>query len=584
MGCLPEPELNVRLDGVWLFRHDPAREGVAQRWYAPGADRSQWTTVRLPSTWESLPGLHDADGWGWYARLIVMPDSIPPTSLHFAGVDDDAEVWINGTKVASHTGHSEPFSVDASAALHPGENLLVVLVNDHGGPGGIPKPVTLVETAHLDEVLRGPYADRQARESAPWVRDAVIYCVYLRSFSPEGTFEGLRRRLPELKRMGVTVLWLLPIHPIGELKRKGTLGSPYSVRDFYGINPELGTMDEFRSLVAAVHAEGMHLILDLVANHTSWDNPLLAQHPDWYTRDAAGEVVSPSPKWYDVADLDYSNPALRRYMMEMMSWWVEEVGVDGFRCDVAELVPLDFWEAARRRLDAIRPVMMLAEGTLPEHHLEAFDLSYAWNIYDILPSLLRGERPASSVHEALRWEERTFPHGSLRLRFATNHDKNYWDAPAVERYGRDGLRLASVLVFTLPGVPLIFTGEEVANDRRLDHHDKVDVDWTRPRWMGELITALAGLRRRHEALRSGDYRSVPADNDEVLAFSREANDDRVLVVLNFSREPCTVTLRAPHLAGVLLEEEGGRSLRVGEDGGLSLSLGGRSHAILAARP
>jgi glycosidase len=183
----------------------------------------------------------------------------------------------------------------------------------------------------------------------------------------------------------------------------------------------------------------------------------------------------------------------------------------------------------------------------------------------------------------VRWEERTYPRGSLRLRFTTNHDKNYWDVPAVERYGSDGLKLATVLVFTLPGVPLIFTGEEVANDRRLDHHDKVDVDWTRPRWMQQLFGALTELRRRHEALRSGDYQPVATDDDEVLAFSRATSSERVLVVLNFSRQRRTVRLRAPRLAGVLLEEDG-RSLRVPEDGGLSMTVGGRAHAILAARP
>ena len=306
LGCLPPPELKVRLDGVWLFRQDPEKRGIDQRWYAPEADRRLWQAVRLPSAWESLQGLESYDGWGWYARMIVLADSVPPLSLYFAGVDDDAVVWINGLRVTEHAGYSESFSVDVSGVLRPGENTLVVLVNDHEGPGGIVAPVTLVESAHLEDVMRGPYATMPARESAPWVRDAVIYSVYLRSFSPEGTFEGLRQRIPELRRMGVSVLWLLPIHPVGEVKRKGTLGSPYAVRDFYGVNPEFGTLDDFRALLRAAHEEGMHVILDLVANHTAWDNKLLQEHPDWFTRDATGAVVSPSAEYSDVADLDYS--------------------------------------------------------------------------------------------------------------------------------------------------------------------------------------------------------------------------------------------------------------------------------------
>jgi len=583
LACLPEPELNVRLDGVWLFRQDPDQVGIDQQWYAPGAERNGWTSVRMPSTWESLPGLESHDGWGWYACMIVLGDSIPPLSLHFGGVDDDAVVWVNGIRVAEHAGYSEPFTVDATGSLRPGENLLVVLVNDRGGPGGIYAPVTLVESKHLEKALRGPYARREARQSAPWVRDAVIYCVYLRSFSPEGTFEGLRRRIPELKRMGVSVLWLLPIHPIGQTKRKGPLGSPYSVRDFYGINPELGTMDDFRALVQTVHAEGMHIILDLVANHTAWDSRLIEEHPEWFTRDETGAIIAPNADWYDVADLDYSQQALRRYMIDMMCWWVKEIGVDGYRCDVAELVPLDFWEEARRRLDAIRPVMMLSEGTLPEHHLTAFDLTYAWQTYDILQPLLQEERPASSLHEVLRAEELRFPRGSLRLRFTTNHDKNYWDAPAVEKFGRNGVRLGTVLMFTLPGVPLIFTGEEVANNRRLDHHDKVDVDWTRPRSMGELYEHLAIIRARHPALRSGNYQPVPTDDEAVLAFTRTAGDDRVLVAVNFSGQRRSVRLHAPQLATTVLQDSAsGRSLRVAADGSLLLVLGPQSSELLPA--
>jgi glycosidase len=181
------------------------------------------------------------------------------------------------------------------------------------------------------------------RQSADWVRNAVIYEVYLRSFSREGTFRGLEKRLPELKDLGVTVIWLMPIHPVGELKRKGHLGSPYAVRDYYAVNPEFGTLEDFRSLVRSVHNTGMHIIIDLVINHTAWDNPLITEHPDWYTHDEKREIVSPNKDWTDVADLDYSRQGLRDYMTGMMVYWVRDIGIDGYRCDVAELLPTDFW-------------------------------------------------------------------------------------------------------------------------------------------------------------------------------------------------------------------------------------------------
>jgi glycosidase len=544
--------------------------GITQRWFAPEADREGWRNVSLPSAWESAAGAEGYDGWAWYTRMIVLADTLRPLSLHFAGVDDDAVVWVNGVRLADHAGYSEPFTVDLSGHLKPGENLLTVLVNDHGGPGGIVGPVTLVESAHLGRVLRGPYADRRARKSAPWVRDAVIYSVYLRSFSREGTFEGLRERIPALKEMGVTVVWLLPIHPIGVVKRKGTLGSPYSVQDYYGVNPEFGTLEEFRALVRSVHAEGMHLILDLVANHTAWDSRLLEEHPEWFSHDTSGAIVSPDPLYSDVADLDYTQRGLRQYMIEMMCWWVREIGIDGFRCDVAELV---------------RPVMMLAEGTLPVYHLAAFDLTYAWNTYDMLEPLLRGERPARGVHSALRAEALQFPVGSLRMRFTTNHDKNYWDAPAVEKFGRDGLKLGINLMFALPGVPMIYTGEEVANNRRLSLFEKVEVDWARPRDTGALYRDLALLRERHPALRAGDYQVVPTDDDAVLAFLRVQGSDRIFVAFNFSRQRRMVTLNVPHLAHALLEEHGtGRSLRIGEAGTLRLSLEARASTFLVAVP
>jgi len=498
---------------------------------------------------------------------------IPPMSIHFAGVDDDAEVWINGIDAGTHAGYTDPFALDISKAVRPGENVIAVLVKDYAGGGGIYRPVTLTPTEGLEELLKGPLSGTPSRSSETWVKDAVIYSVYLRSFSPEGTFAGLQRRLPELKSMGVTLLWLLPIHPVGLKNRKGSLGSPYAVKDFYGINPEFGTLEGFRALVQATHAQGMKLIIDLVANHTSWDSRLMADHPEWFTKNSAGKIVPPNADWTDVADLDYSQARLREYMTAMMCWWVRDVGIDGFRCDVAELVPTDFWDAARAKLDAIKPVVMLAEGSLPGYHVRAFDLTYSWNIYDALDPILKGARSPDLIDQILRNETLQFPDGSLRMRFTTNHDKNAWDAPATVKFGSDGVALGNALTFTMPGIPLIYTGEEVGNTKALSLFEKVNVDWSRPRTMGDLFGSLARLRREHPALVSGSMQRLARPGGPgVYAFRRVAGTDTVAVFLNFGPAPAMVA----GLPEAVLDAFTGEAVPANS----SLTLGPRGYRVL----
>jgi cyclomaltodextrinase / maltogenic alpha-amylase / neopullulanase len=538
--------MKVTLNGEWLFRADSAKVGLDSLWFADSLDRPSWDKVQVPDVWEHYPGLATYDGWGWFSRTVRIEKTDQPLSLHFAGVDDDARVWVNGVEVGNHSGYSEPFAVRLDSTLRFGDNYVVVLVLDNGGGGGIHRPVTLVETKHIDDLLKSPFFGKPALKSADWVKDAIIYEVYLRSFSKQGNFAGLERRIPELKSLGVTVLWLMPIHPVGKTNRKGTLGSPYAVQDYYGINSEFGTLQDFKRLLNAVHKNGIKLIIDLVANHTSWDSKLITEHPDWFTRNEKGTIVAPNADWTDVADLDYSKPGLRHHMLEMMLYWVRDVGIDGFRCDMAELVPIDFWEEARATMNKIKPVMMLAEGSIPEHHMKAFDLTSSWNVYNVLDPVINGKKPATVFDELLKAESLQFPTGALRMRFNTSHDKNAWDAPAVEKFGMQGLKLSAVLVNTLPGVPLIYTGEEVANNKKLSLYEKVDVNWNASHDMEELYQTLFLLRRAHKALSRGEMIKIQSDHDaEVYAFFRIAGKDKVFTVLNFSREARTTTLTIP---------------------------------------
>lgn len=572
-GCSHNEESVMALNGGWVFKVDSMDKGVEEGWYRVGTNRSDWAAVHVPDYWDRY-NLEEYDGAGWYATKVSIEDTSAELILFFAGVDDDADVWLDGQKIGSHIGYSEPFHFDVPPGLKPGKKELVIRVSDHSGPGGIYKPVYLGPSVKLMELYKSPNSELQARPSEAWVRDAVIYEVYLRSFSREGTFKALEKRLPELKSLGVTVLWLMPIHPVGDLNRKGTLGSPYSVQDYYAINPEFGTLDDFKSLVAATHAQGMKIIIDLVANHTSWDSRLLTEHTDWFTMNEKGAVLSPNADWTDVADLNYDHHELRKYMIEMMKYWVQKIGIDGYRCDVAEMVPTDFWNRARKELDKIRPIFMLSEGSLPEHHLEAFDMTYSWSVYDVLGKIINGTTTVSVFDDILRTESYQFPKGSLRMRFNTNHDKNAWDSPAVKKFSSAGAKATAVLAFTYPGVPLIYNGEEVGNDKSLSLFEKVDIEWSKGAAFRSLYESLGRLRAEHRSLRGGEYLAAKnSDGKKVYSFIRRSGDDVAVVVINFSKERRSVSIEVPSSISGVLNEYFTKLPAVVRDGKLNTDLG-----------
>jgi len=358
-------------------------------------------------------------------------------------------------------------------------------------------------------LLTGWAADRdfskeRARPAPQWLRDAVVYELYPRSFSAEGTFNGITPRLAELKDLGLDILWLMPIHPIGEKLRKGTLGSPYAVRDYYGVNPEFGTPDDLKRLVAEAHRHGLRVILDVVLNHSAWDNVLITQHPEFYKKDANGQIIPPVKEWTDVAGFNYANRELREYMIGMLKRWVTEFGVDGYRCDVASMVPVEFWEQARAALEQAKPdILMLAEASQPDLLLKAFDFDYSWPLHARLNDVLLRGAPASELRRS--WEEslRLFPQGSLHMRISDNHD----EARAVARFGIRGALAASVLMFTLDGVPLLYNGMEVGDATESGDpalFEKLPVFWKpkeRPP-LRDLYRDLIKLRKQYAPFRS----------------------------------------------------------------------------------
>lgn len=248
------------------------------------------------------------------------------------------------------------------------------------------------------------------RKSPDWLRNAVVYEIFPRNFSPAGDLNGITVRLDELKDLGADVLWLMPIHPIGEKLRKGSLGSPYSVRDFYAINPSYGPAGDFKQLIAEAHRRGMKVIMDIVVGHTAWDSVMM-EHPEFYQKGANGQIRSPNPDWTDVAELNYGNPSLRSYMTDIMKHWVREFGVDGFRCDTAFTVPVDFWESARAELEKTNPqvIIITDSGAKPALLSKAFDVDYSGNLFSSLGQVLGGMSPASLLRESWTHRKSSFP-------------------------------------------------------------------------------------------------------------------------------------------------------------------------------
>lgn len=381
-----------------------------------------------------------------------------------------------------------------------------------------------------------------------WAYGAVIYELNVRQFSAEGTFAAVREQLPRLGRLGVDILWFMPIFPIGEERRKGSLGSYYSIRDYEAVNPEFGTFEEFRSLVEEVHQLGMRIILDWVPNHTSRDAVWVHRYPEWYKRDpATGEIATPYD-WTDTAQLDYDNPAMRRGMTEAMLFWLRETAIDGFRVDMAMLEPIEFWDACVPELEAFmdsqeRGLFMLAEAEGPEFHRVAFDATYSWEMHHLMVDVAQNKvsSPADTLRSRLLHEAEAYPMDALRLRFTSNHDENSWNGSEFERFGAS-VRAMAALTYLLPGMPLIYNGQEAGSPRRLEFFDKDEVDWSGlgGEWT-DFYREMNALRHSHAALwggiAGGDlYAMDNSLSDKVFSVKRSLGEGRVLGLFNLSGE------------------------------------------------
>ena len=370
---------------------------------------------------------------------------------------------------------------------------------------------------------------------AGWIANTNIYEVNLRQYTVEGTFNAFAKSLPRLKDMGIEVLWFMPIHPIGKIKRKGTLGSYYSIADFKAVNPEFGTAADFKNLVKLVHEAGMKVILDWVANHAAWDNVWTANHPEYFVQDDEGNFKPPYD-WTDVIQINHSNADEQDAMIDAMKYWVTDFDIDGFRADLAHLTPLDFWKKARTEIEPLKQnLFWLAESEEINYH-EVFDASFTWEWMHSTEKFYKKNADISSLYEVLAKYNSEFPEDAYRMYFTSNHDENTWNGTEYEKYGAMAKALA-VFSCTWNGLPMIYNGQEMPNLKRLRFFEKDSIDWSGEFQLHDFYKTLQTLRKTNSALRAADaavttFHIITDAGKKIMAYLRKNEHDEILVFLN----------------------------------------------------
>ena len=387
-----------------------------------------------------------------------------------------------------------------------------------------------------------------------WSYSAVLYELNVRQFTEQGTLPAAVERLPFLRSVGIDAIWLMPIYPIGEEGRKGQLGSYYSIKDYTAVNPEFGNDDDLRRFIDVAHSLGMKVLLDWVANHTARDARWVSEKPaDWYERDADGVPLVPWD-WTDTAKLNYANKEVWQGQVDAMRYWVENFGVDGFRCDMAMLVPIEFWQMVSRELHAVRPdIFLLAEAEEDNLFADAFNMSYQWNIHHIMCDIARGGRRVWDLRNAIHSERDRYPKWAMRMSFTSNHDENSWNGTEYTRFGR-ALEVMMALTFLMPStMPLIYTGQEVGYDHSFQFFERDAIPASQYKEMGvtELYRALCSLKHREAALMAGERggEMIEIENnakDCLMTFVREVKGSRVVAILNLS----PYTIHADYHTGI----------------------------------
>lgn len=377
------------------------------------------------------------------------------------------------------------------------------------------------------------------------LESAVIYEVNIRQYSPAGTFNSFTEDIPQLKQLGVKIIWLMPIYPISTTKSKGSLGSYYAISDYTKVNPEFGNLEDVKNLVQTAHDNDIYVILDWVPNHTGWDHVWLKEHPEYYTKNETGEITHPvGTDWTDVADLNYDNLEMRSQMLDDMKYWLEEVDADGFRCDVAGRVPVEFWQHTIAELKKIKPIFMLAEGWEPELLDNAFDMGYGWDTHHKMNHIAQGIETVKGWDDRMAQIDTLYQKDDILMNFVTNHDENSWNGTVKERMG-DASEVMLALSYCAPGMPLIYSGQEYDMDKRLRFFEKDTISKIKGR-VWPLLEKLAELKATNKASNGGknaaSYTRInTSDNEKILIFSREKDGKSITFMANLSYKDVTFT-------------------------------------------
>jgi alpha-amylase len=402
------------------------------------------------------------------------------------------------------------------------------------GMAACPSTKTIQTNQPKDKMTHNEY------KKADWIHTTNVYEVNVRQYTKEGTFNAFAKELPRLKEMGVETLWFMPITPIAQKKMKGTMGSYYACSDYTSINPEFGTLEDFKQLVKEAHSMGFKVIIDWVANHTGWDHVWTKTHPEYFEKDSITHDFKAASGMDDIIELDYTNPALRKAMIDAMRYWVTETGIDGYRCDLAFWVELDFWLEARTELEKTKTLFWLAETDPLEHpdYYKAFDACYSWTWMHKTEDFYKKHQDKHILDTVLQQYNKVCGPNDMVLWFTTNHDENSWNGTEYEKYGSMAKALA-IFSFTWNGMPLIYSGQELPNLKRLKFFDKDPIEWNGKYELNDFYKTLLTLKKNNPALRAGDpavttHLFSTSEDKNILAFLRKNGDKEVLVFINFS--------------------------------------------------
>ncbi|MEA1987102.1 MAG: alpha-amylase family glycosyl hydrolase [Candidatus Marinimicrobia bacterium] len=524
-------ELNMTND--WHTMIDNNAIGLSKGWNEPknflsNSDKN----LSSSTTWAT-----SIDNYRWQKKEVLV-GKIDSTKNYYIVLDSirgNNLLWINGKLADKSVAYKSRKVIDITNFLESNTNNYFITRNENNLKNGAGIDSIWIQKAK-NHASFFPEESRKEMikmtHTPPSYHDSlIIYETFIRSISTNGTFDGMYYKVPYLKNLGINMVWLMPIHPIGRVKRKGIYGSPYSVKDYFATNSNYGTKEQFANMQNRLKQNDIKLIIDAVVNHTAWDNSLVRNHPEYYTKNDSDEIIFPTnTNWTDVADLDYSNENLRKYMISYFNYWITEMNIDGFRCDVSEMVPMEFWNNLRTNFSTnnTKP-FMLAEGTKPQNLGNGFDAVYGWDLYNAFQEIHKDPLKSDKIYQVLASEIEKYPKNSEVMHFAENHDTER----GAKTLGHSDHNLALFFIFTSSGIPMIYCGEELGNTEKLDLFNKTTIDWNiKNRTTYNLVKEMIRLRKSSEELLKGDLKSIKKA-EYIAGFSRTFENSKLTIIGNY---------------------------------------------------